>query len=82
MYVREISAAEATKFAKEREGKEDTEDADWGIFASCVCHRNGGRFFPDGEVPNRQDIQAGLFQKLVLAAVKLNHLEDGDAGKN
>ncbi len=80
MWVREISAKEAQAFAKDHKANEDTEDADWGIFASCVCHKNGARFFPEGQVIDRDSIQAGLFQKIVLKAVELNGL--GDVEKN
>lgn len=82
MWVREISAKQAQDFAKERKDKDDSEDVDWGIFAECVCHKNGSRFFPKGQTVDRTDIAAGLFRVLVEEAAGLNKLGDGDAEKN
>ena len=84
MYVRELSAKEAAEFAKKSKsgGKDADEEDNWSIFASCVCHKNGAALFPNGEVPNRQDIAAGLFQTIFLEAAKLNGLAEDDAAKN
>lgn len=78
MYVKELSAADSLRAAKEAQKADN--DADW--FSRCLCDKDGNKLIPDGETVDKEEMPAGLFKAVVSAALELSGFSVEDAEKN
>lgn len=78
MYVREISWADGLRASRKK--KDVDNDEDW--FARCLCDKDGNPVVPEGEEIDHENIPAGLFKMIVLAALELNGVKEEDAEGN